>query len=51
MTVLGTNLVQNCRECFIKCGYGINLVQQGNSLACPNCHAAYQVVAGYAKRQ
>ncbi len=46
MTVVGDDLIQNCRDCFATKGYGIRLQRKANHWACPHCGASYDISCG-----
>ncbi len=50
MTVVGDVIIHNCRNCFSKEGYGINLHSHANGLfSCPQCSTKYVVKSGFMK--
>ncbi|MEM0475903.1 MAG: hypothetical protein QW343_03860 [Candidatus Norongarragalinales archaeon] len=49
MTVVGDDLIQNCRDCFAQRGYGIRLQRSptpANRWKCPHCGANYEITNG-----
>jgi hypothetical protein len=51
MTVVGDDIILNCRECFVQNGYGIRLRKNGGCYECPVDGAhKYVVEKGYLKR-
>ena len=51
MTVVGDEIILNCRECFVRDGFGIHLKKDGNSFVCPhNRTHRYIVEDGFLKK-
>ncbi len=51
MTVIGDEIVKNCRDCFCNHGYGIKLHQKGEILVCPHDSShRYSISGGLLKK-
>ncbi len=50
MTVVGDDLVKNCRHCYSNYGYGIRLINDGGQFFCPQCKSKYVVEGGFTRK-
>ncbi|HLC47565.1 MAG TPA: hypothetical protein VJI13_00690 [Candidatus Norongarragalinales archaeon] len=50
MTVVGDELVKNCRHCYSNFGFGVRLINDGGQYNCPNCKSRYVLEHGFTKR-
>ncbi|MFH0971577.1 MAG: hypothetical protein V1835_03335 [Candidatus Micrarchaeota archaeon] len=50
MTVVGDDLVKNCRHCYATQGYGIRLINDGGTFSCPQCKSQYVLEHGFTKK-
>jgi DNA-directed RNA polymerase subunit RPC12/RpoP len=50
MTVVGDEIIKNCRNCWSQFSFGIKLSDRGDGrLACPHCKSEYIVEKGFLK--
>ena len=47
MTVIGNDIVLNCKRCWCESGYSIRLEENGGSYRCPHCRTQYEVKGAY----
>lgn len=50
MTIVGDDIVKNCRKCWNENSFGIKLVEHSNGVyKCPHCNQKYVVENGFSK--
>jgi len=47
MTVVGNDIVLNCKKCWCESGFSLKLVEKGGCYACPHCSTRYKVRNGF----
>ncbi len=47
MTVIGDDIVLNCKNCWNANGYSIKLQKSGDNYRCPHCRTQYKVKNGF----
>ena len=47
MTVIGDDIVLNCKNCWNENGYSIKLLKKGGNYCCPHCSTQYKVKNGF----